>query len=87
MELNMAEPLTAGAPDSELLASEELGARTFEELVGELEAVARQMESSELGIEAATDLYGRAAALHTAATERLTRVQQRLAELRGDNPR
>lgn len=56
--------------------------RTFEQLVGELETVARQMESSELGIEAAADLYGRAAVLYGAANARLARVQQRLAELR-----
>ena len=65
------------------MTTDPFASMTFEELVGELESVARAMESPELGIEAAADLYGRAAALHGAAHERLATVQARLAALRG----
>ena len=59
--------------------------RTFEELVTELERVAMAMDRGEIGIEEAADLYERASALHAAATDRLQRVQRRLAELRSSN--
>lgn len=61
----------------------EFSGRTFEELVTELERVASAMDRGDIGIEEAADLYERAAALHSAATQRLAGVQQRLAELRG----
>lgn len=57
---------------------------TFEELVIELETVATAMDRGDIGIEEAADLYVRAGALHSAAADRLTNVQQRLAALRGD---
>ncbi len=57
---------------------------TFEELVAELETVALAMDRGDIGIEEAADLYVRAGALHSAAADRLTNVQQRLAALRGD---
>lgn len=56
---------------------------TFEQLVGELERIARQMEAPDLGIEEATDLYAMAGRLHAAATHRLARVQERVDALRG----
>jgi len=59
-----------------------LQSRTFEELVAELEQVARSMDAPELGIEQAADLYERAGALHRAAAERLAQVQGRLEALR-----
>ena len=57
---------------------------TFEELVIELEDTAKAMEGADLGIERAADLYERAGALHAAASNRLTQVQARLAQLRGE---
>lgn len=57
---------------------------TFEELVAELERVATAMDRGDIGIEAAAELYARATSLHRAAQERLTAVQARLADLRGD---
>ena len=67
-------------PESTSLPS--LQSRTFEELVTELEQVARSMDAPELGIEQAADLYERAGALHRAAAERLAQVQGRLEALR-----
>ena len=55
---------------------------TFEQIVEELEATARAMDSQDLGIESAAELYGRAAALHAAATERLAAVQRRVDQLK-----
>ena len=63
-----------------------LAGRTFEELVGELEQVARAMDAPELGIEEAADLYERAGALHRAASDRLAQVQARLESLRQQDP-
>jgi exodeoxyribonuclease VII small subunit len=59
-----------------------LTGRTFEELVAELEQVARAMDAPDLGIEEAADLYERAGALHRAASDRLAKVQERLDALR-----
>jgi exodeoxyribonuclease VII small subunit len=61
---------------------EGLAGRTFEELVDELERVARAMDAPDLGIEQAADLYERAGALHRAASDRLSQVQARLERLR-----
>lgn len=63
-------------------ADQGLAAMTFEELVGELERVTAAMDSGDIGIEQAAELYSRAAALHAAATARLARVQARLSDLR-----
>ncbi len=60
----------------------DLESMTFEALVNELEEVARAMDRGDIGIEEAADLYGRAGALHAAANDRLSRVQERLASLR-----
>lgn len=62
-------------------ASDELGGRTFEDLVEELEAVTEQLAGGALGIEAAADLYERAERLHAAATARLAAVQERIERL------
>lgn len=55
--------------------------RTFEELMAELEQVTELLATGEVGIEAATDLYERAQRLHTLASERLARVQERVDRL------
>lgn len=52
--------------------------RTFEELVAELEQVTETLAAGDVGIEAAADLYERARRLHTLASERLARVQERV---------
>ena len=67
---------------TETPSSPSLQSRTFEELVAELEQVARSMDAPELGIEQAADLYERAGALHRAAAECLAQVQGRLEALR-----
>lgn len=54
---------------------------TFEQLLEALEALTDQMASGALGIEAATDLYERAATLHGLAVERLQQVEARIARL------
>lgn len=55
--------------------------RTFEELIAELEQVTEVLAAGEVGIEAAADLYERAQRLHTLASERLARVQERVERL------
>ncbi len=62
--------------------AEGFAGRSFESLVTELEDVARRMDSNELGIEEAAELYARASSLHHAASERLERVAQRVQDLR-----
>jgi exodeoxyribonuclease VII small subunit len=54
---------------------------TFEQLLEALEALTDQMATGALGIEAATDLYEQAAALHTLAVARLQQVEDRIARL------
>ena len=65
-------------------------AKTFEQLLEELEAMTRQMAAGDIGIEAAAALYERAGELHARAAERLARVQERIERLAGaddgDNP-
>ena len=56
-------------------------ARTFEELVAELEALTDRMAAGDIGIEEATALYEEAGRLHALATDRLARVQERIAKL------
>jgi exodeoxyribonuclease VII small subunit len=58
-----------------------LEAMTFEELLAALEDITQQMESREVGIEAAMDLYEQAEQLHAAAAQRLERITARLDEL------
>ena len=55
--------------------------RTFEELISELEQVTELLATGEVGIEAATDLYERAQRLHALASQRLSRVQERVERL------
>jgi exodeoxyribonuclease VII small subunit len=57
-------------------------AQTFEQLMGELEAVTEALATGELGIEAAVDLYARAERLHALASARLAQVQARVDALR-----
>jgi exodeoxyribonuclease VII small subunit len=61
--------------------SADLDSLTFEQLLDELESVTRQIESREIGIEAATDLYEQAGLLHAAATQRLARVEDRIRSI------
>jgi exodeoxyribonuclease VII small subunit len=56
-------------------------AKTFEQLLDELEAMTRQLAAGDIGIEAAATLYERAGELHALATERLARVQERIEKL------
>jgi exodeoxyribonuclease VII small subunit len=60
------------------------GAKTFEELLAELEDVTDRLAGGELGIEAATDLYERAERLHGLASARLAQVQERVDRLRAE---
>jgi exodeoxyribonuclease VII small subunit len=55
--------------------------RSFEELVGELEAVTEQLAGGQIGIEQAADLYERAEHLHRLARARLEAVQARVDRL------
>ncbi len=70
----MTTPTTSSDPS----ASRSLAALSFEEILEELESVTRQIESREIGIETATDLYERAGLLHAAATDRLASVEARI---------
>jgi exodeoxyribonuclease VII small subunit len=58
-----------------------LDSMSFEQLLEELEMVTRQIESREIGIEAATDLYERAGLLHAAAAQRLATVEERIRSI------
>ena len=73
----MTTPSTSSTP-SLPGAHPSLGDLSFEEILEELESVTRQIESREIGIETATDLYERAGLLHTAATNRLASVEARI---------
>jgi exodeoxyribonuclease VII small subunit len=57
------------------------GARTFEELMAELEGITARMAAGDLGIEAAADLYEQAERLHTQARERLEQVRARVERM------
>lgn len=65
----------------QLQGLEELEELSFEELMELLEDLTRRMADGEVGIEEAAELYERAGAVHRAASERLARVQARLAGL------
>ncbi|HUS62694.1 MAG TPA: exodeoxyribonuclease VII small subunit [Acidimicrobiales bacterium] len=56
-------------------------ARTFEQVVEELEAVVSRLASGAIGIEEATDLYEQAEGLHAEAAARLQVVQDRITRL------
>ncbi len=57
----------------------DLGSLKYEELVGLLEHLTRQMSSGQVGIEEAASLYEQAGLVHHAAAERLAGVTARLA--------
>jgi exodeoxyribonuclease VII small subunit len=59
----------------------DLNSLSFEQLLDELESVTKQIESREIGIEAATDLYERAGQLHAAATDRLATIEERIRSI------
>jgi exodeoxyribonuclease VII small subunit len=54
---------------------------TFEQLLERLDELTQQMESRDVGIEAAVDLYEQAAALHAAASLRLNNISKRIDAL------
>ena len=58
---------------------------TYEELVEALEELTRRMADGAIGIEEVVELYERAGRLHALATERLARVQERIADLAGQD--
>ena len=60
----------------------DLAHHSFEELMAMLEDVARRMESREIGIEQAADLYEQAGFLHSAAVARLDAVEKRIQHLK-----
>lgn len=57
------------------------GGRSFEELMGELEAITERLAAGDLGIEASAELYERAEQLHALATARLAQVKARVERL------
>lgn len=63
------------------MTEQDLESMTYEQLVGELESLTRQMAAGDIGIEAAAELYEQAGVLHAAAAERLARVQERIDKL------
>jgi exodeoxyribonuclease VII small subunit len=54
---------------------------TFEALLDRLDQITQQMESRDVGIEAAMSLYEEAAELHRVATARLDGISQRIAAI------
>lgn len=54
---------------------------TYEELVDALEQLTHRMAEGDIGIEEAVELYERAGRLHEQASERLARIQDRIARL------
>lgn len=58
-----------------------LDALTFEQLVERLEETISRMANGDLGIEEVTDLYERAGRLHEAASDRLAKIEERIARL------
>ena len=61
--------------------AEDLDRLTYEQLLERLESLTERMASGDIGIEEATELYERASALHAVATERLERIEARIAAL------
>ncbi len=59
---------------------------SFEQILEELESVTRQIESRDIGIESATDLYERAGLLHAAASQRLASVEARIKAIDDARP-
>lgn len=72
-----------GAGGSGVGGSGEDDARSFEELLSELESVTEQLAAGQIGIEVAADLYERAEHLHAVARARLEAVQARVDRLDG----
>lgn len=60
---------------------EDLDRLSYEQLLERLESLTERMASGDIGIEEATELYERASALHAVATERLERIEARIAAL------
>lgn len=54
---------------------------TYEELVEALEQLTHRMADGDVGIEEAVELYERAGRLHEQASQRLARIQDRIARL------
>ena len=62
-------------------SGEDVAALSYEQLLERLESLTERMASGGIGIEEATELYERASALHALATERLERIEARIAAL------
>ncbi len=67
-------------------SSQPLHELSFEQILEELETVTRQIESRDIGIESATDLYERAGLLHAAASTRLASVEARIKAIDDARP-
>lgn len=63
------------------MTEDDLASLTFEQIVQRLEETISRMATGDLGIEEVTDLYERAGRLHTAASERLAGIEERIAKL------
>ena len=55
--------------------------RTYEQLLGDLEALVGKMATGGIGIEESTSLFEEATRLHRLATERLQAIEDRIAAL------
>lgn len=67
--------------DRQPLADEELAARPFDELVGELQRIVTLLEGGGVGLEESIALYREGLRLHAASEERLRRAELAIAEL------
>jgi exodeoxyribonuclease VII small subunit len=67
-------------------SASEFDGLTYEQLVVRLEALTTRMAAGDIGIEEAADLYEEAGRLHDQAAARLARVQERIDQLRSDQP-
>ena len=72
--------------DRDMDKIDDVDALTFEQLLDELERTIDRMANGALGIEEVTDLYERAGKLHDAASDRLARIEERIASLTRREP-
>jgi exodeoxyribonuclease VII small subunit len=67
-------------------ATSEESSMTYEQLVEALEQLTHRMADGGVGIEEAVELYERAGRLHAHASDRLARIQDRIARLAAPGP-
>jgi exodeoxyribonuclease VII small subunit len=60
---------------------EELAARPFDELVGELQRIVQALEAGSVGLEESIELYKQGLRLHAACEERLRAAELTITEL------